>query len=43
MKAIYYNPRHNILGFTFGLDVVKISETNEYMVLTEEWILIGEL
>lgn len=43
MKKVYYNPRHNILGFTFGLAVVKINETNEYMVLTKEWVLIGDL
>ena len=42
-KTIYYNPRLDMVGFTFGLAVVKISEQNEYMVLTDEWVEIGKL
>lgn len=42
-KIIYFNPRLNMLGFTFGLSIVKISESNEYMVLTKEWVEVGIL
>jgi len=43
-KQLYYHPRLNVIGFTFGLDyLVKISEVNEYMVLTSEWVYIGDI
>jgi len=40
---LYYHPRHNIMGLVFGLAVVKINERSEYMVLTKEWVYIGDL
>lgn len=46
-QDLYFHPRYNLVGFRFNLDlfpnVIKISETNEFMVLTKEWIKVGVL
>lgn len=41
---VYYNPRLNLIGLSFGLAILKIEEkSNYYMVLTKEWVEIGGL
>jgi hypothetical protein len=42
---IYYNPEYDFIGLLDTVDgiLLQIEETNEYIALTDRWVLIGEL